>query len=188
MMSNKRRDKNEFTLHGYRKQTQFMGRIDPFVAIYTIVATLLYGITPSAIFAVIVVIADIYAGTEVDAQLKRAPPVKPWMLKKGARLSTPAQLRRLLLSIAGTATKHVEEAIGLLAEGSLERTSEAELMDLVVAESSRIMHLARDLSRQLRKRDANVESNRQRQPSELLLLLRSAVRFPRVAKGHYDSD
>ena len=101
------------------------------------------------------------------------------MLEPDSRFDSTSKLRRLLLS-----AKHIKDAVSLLAEGGLERSSEAELMDLVVAESSRIMHLASDLGAQLRKHDAQVAANkRQRQPAELLTLLTNAVRFPRIGKA-----
>ena len=101
--------------------------------------------------------------------------------KQEERFTSTTKLRSLLVSITFSAAKHIEDAVALLSEGGLERSSEAELMDLVVAETSRIMHLARDLAVQLRRRgEVEEPGKRQRQPKELLLLLRNAVRFPRL--------
>lgn len=45
------------------------------------------------------------------------------------------------------------------------------------------MYLAKDLGKQLHASNGPSVSTRQRQPTELLLLLRNAVRFPRVVKA-----
>ena len=158
-------------------------RIKPFVALFSIVATLNYGISVTSCFAAIVTLLDLAATDVIGAQLHQQPRVEDWMLEPDSRFDSTSKLRRLLLSIAPTAAKHIKDAVSLLAEGGLERSSEAELMDLVVAESSRIMTLAKDLATQLRKGETGAPQRRQRQPAELLLLLRNAVRFPRVVKS-----
>ncbi|KAH8055452.1 cellulose 1,4-beta-cellobiosidase [Aureococcus anophagefferens] len=180
---NKRRDTNEKTLKRFAGILNSYGSVDKFAALLSIISSLNYGISVTSIFSVVVTLVATKTAKTIEKTVANLPKVQDWMLDPDARFTSTSHLRRLLLSIAPSASKHIEEAVALLSEGDLERASEAELMDLVVAESSRIMYLAKDLGKQLHASNGPSVSTRQRQPTELLLLLRNAVRFPRVVKA-----
>ncbi|KAH8073101.1 cellulose 1,4-beta-cellobiosidase [Aureococcus anophagefferens] len=180
---NKRRDTNEKTLKRFAGILNSYGSVDKFAALLSIISSLNYGISVTSIFSVVVTLVATKTAKTIEKTVANLPKVQDWMLDPDARFTSTSHLRRLLLSIAPSASKHIEEAVALLSEGDLERASEAELMDLVVAESSRIMYLAKDLGKQLHASNGPSVSTRQRQPTALLLLLRNAVRFPRVVKA-----
>ncbi|KAH8053276.1 cellulose 1,4-beta-cellobiosidase [Aureococcus anophagefferens] len=139
---NKRRDTNEKTLKRFAGILNSYGSVDKFAALLSIISSLNYGISVTSIFSVFVTLVATKTAKTIEKTVANLPKVQDWMLDPDARFTSTSHLRRLLLSIAPSASKHIEEAVALLSEGDLERAA-----------------------------------------SPRLLLLRNAVRFPRVVKA-----
>ena len=105
--------------------------------------------------------------------------VKDWMMSEDARFDSAQQVEDILLSIGGSVARRIKEAIDILNEGGLELDSKAGIMTFIAGESSRALALADDLSSKLRKVETG-DTQKKVDPKDLLKLLNSAVRMPRV--------
>lgn len=150
--------------------------------LYEIVVTLCYAVNPVSIFSVAMSLVTAAVVTVITRRAKSQPRVEDWMLDNDAHFEDASQLEKVLVSIGPSVTESLKEAIDILGEGGLERNSRIELVDSIIAESSRALALAEDLREKLKKSKETVKkAHGQRQPRELKTLLNNAVRMPRVS-------
>ena len=150
--------------------------------LYEIVVTLWYAINPVSIFSVAMSLVTAAVVTAITQRAKSQPRVEDWMLGDDTHFEDASQLEKVLVSIGPSVTASLKEAIDILGEGGLEQNSRIELVDSIIAESSRALALAEDLRDKLMSsKDTVKKAHGQRQPRELKTLLNNAVRMPRVS-------
>jgi len=173
-------ERPELILHTFHQVSALARRISFFAGLFSMYVTTSYVVNPNSVFSVILTVGNILLNREIGKRTKGGIQVKPWMLTADARFSI-AQQEDILLSIGGSVGHRILEAVDILKEGGLEVDSKAGIMAFIAGESSRALALADDLSAKLRGLSSKATTAQKSVgPKDLLKLLKSAVRMPRV--------